>query len=390
MNTDPVTDHQAAPGTVRPTLLVVDDTPTNIEIVLAMLHDHFDVRTALDGPSGLQMASAAPAPDLILLDVMMPGMDGHEVCRRLKADAATRDVPVIFLTARSDVEDEALGLSLGAADYITKPFCAPILLARVQAQLRLKASADFLRDKAAFLEQEVARRTAEVTAVQDMTTLVMASLAESRDADTCNHIRRTQHFVRTLARKLRHHARFASALSPQAIELMYRAAALHDIGKAAIPDRILLKPGKLSGDEFEIMKTHTTLGRDAIAQVERELGVSVDFLSLAKEIAYSHQEKWDGTGYPLGLAADAIPVSGRIMALADVYDALISRRVHKEPMSHAQAVQIIQATRGRHFDPDVVDAFLAVQENFKAIALTFADTCADLQRKKDYFKLATD
>ena len=385
---DAAADRPAGPGGARSTVLVVDDTPASQDLVQALLGDGCAVCHAPDGPQALARALSAPTPDLILLDVVMPGMDGHEVCRRIKADPATRDIPVIFLTGRTDVEDEELGLALGAVDYIAKPFSAPILRARVQTQLRLKQGADFLRDKAAFLEQEVARRTAQVMAVQDVTTLVMASMAETRGAESSNHIRRTQHYVKALAWKLCPHPRFAAALTPQIIALMYRAAALHDIGKAGIPDRILLKPGKLSGEEFEIMKTHTTLGRDAIANAENALGVHVDFLSLAKEIAYSHQEKWDGTGYPLGLAGDAIPVSGRIMALADVYDALISRRVHKEPMPHEQAVQIIQASRGRHFDPDVVDAFMGAQDNFRAIAMTFVDTGADLQRKSDYVRLA--
>ncbi|WP_201493023.1 two-component system response regulator [Rubrivivax sp. A210] len=372
----------------RPTVLVVDDTPINLDVVQELLHDQCLLRTASNGKQGLEIAGATPRPDLILLDVMMPGLDGHEVCRRLKADPATCGIPVIFLTGKSDTADEELGFSLGAVDYITKPISAPILRARVQAQLRLKQGADFLRDKAAFLEQEVARRTAQVLAVQDVTTLVMASLAETRDAETSNHILRTQRYVKMLAWKLCTHPRFSATLTPRHIELLYRAAALHDIGKAGIPDRILLKPGKLSGEEFEIMKTHTTLGRDAIANAENALGVHVDFLSLAKEIAYSHQEKWDGTGYPLGVAGDAIPISGRIMAVADVYDALISRRVHKEAMSHEQAVLIIQASRGRHFDPDVVDAFLGAQDNIKSIAMAFADSGADLHRKSLYAKLA--
>jgi putative two-component system response regulator len=169
---------------------------------------------------------------------------------------------------------------------------------------------------------------------------------------------------------------------------MFRAAALHDIGKAGIPDRILLKPGRLSPEEFEIMKTHTTLGRDAIANAKRKLGVDVDYLNVAKEIAYSHHEKWDGSGYPEGLAGSAIPLSGRLMALADVYDALISRRLHKEAMSHEQATHIIQQTRGRHFDPDVVDAFLAVQDNFQAVAIAYSDSSADLQRQAEYAGIA--
>jgi putative two-component system response regulator len=337
----------------------------------------------------LTIAFSEPQPDLILLDIMMPGMDGYEVCTRLKADSLTRHIPVMFLTAKSEEADEQRGLDLGAVDYITKPIKGAIVRARVRTQLALKASADFLRDKNVYLEEEVARRTREVMSVQDVTTLAMASLAETRDADTGNHIRRTQRYVRALAWKLCTHPQFAAALTPHDIGLLYKSAPLHDIGKVGIPDRILLKPGKLTSEEFEVMKTHTTLGRDAILNAEKELGVQVEFLTVAKEIAYSHQEKWDGSGYPLGLSGTQIPISARLMAVADVYDALISRRVYKEPMPHALAVEIIAQTRGKHFDPNVVDAFLEIQDAFNAIAIAFSDTQADLELKAQYIKIAT-
>ncbi|MDD2711907.1 MAG: HD domain-containing protein, partial [Simplicispira sp.] len=292
------------------------------------------------------------------------------------------------LTAKTEVEDEKMGFELGAVDYITKPVSPPIVLARVHTHLTLKASADFLRDKNEFLETEVTKRTREVVAIQDVTILAMASMAETRDSDTGNHIRRTQHYVRALAWKLSTHPRFASFLTVQNIGLLFKSAPLHDIGKVGIPDRILLKPGKLTPEEFEIMKTHTTLGRDAIAHAEQELGADVPFLTLAKEIAYSHQEKWDGSGYPQGLKGDEIPISARLMAVADVYDALISRRVYKEPFSHEKALEIIQQTSGRHFDPDVVQAFMAIEENFRAIALSYADSDADIKKKIDYLEIA--
>jgi putative two-component system response regulator len=307
------------------------------------------------------------------LDIMMPDIDGYEVCARLKAEPRTRDIPVIFLTARSEVEDETRGLELGAADYITKPISPPIVLARVHAHLMLKSHADFLRDKSAYLQAEVAKRTAEVQAIQDVTIMAMASLAETRDNETGAHIRRTQLYVRRLAEELRDHPRFSGFLTERTIELLYKSAPLHDIGKVGIPDEILLKPGKLTPEEFEVMKTHTTLGHAAIAEAEQRLGMKVDFLSLAKEIALSHQEKWDGSGYPQALAGDAIPISARLMALADVYDALISKRVYKPALPHAEAARILQEGRGKHFDPDVVDAFLAVAEDFRTIAETHRD-----------------
>jgi putative two-component system response regulator len=365
------------------TVLAVDDTPGNLSLITGLLKGSYHVKVANSGDKALRIIHSDMPPDLVLLDIMMPGMDGYEVCRRMKADPRTRHIPVIFLTAMSKSEDEQLGLQVGAVDYITKPISPPILLARLKTHLLLKASADFLKDKNAYLEGEVYRRTQEMQAIQDVTILTMASLAETRDNETGNHIRRTQHYVKALALKLRGHSRFEQFLNDRSIDLLFKSAPLHDIGKVGIPDRILLKPGKLTPEEFEIMKTHTTLGRDAIEQAERRLGTPVEFLKVAKEIAYSHQEKWDGSGYPEGLAGDAIPVSARLMALADVYDALISRRVYKPPFTHDRAVEMIAEGRGRHFDPDVTDAFLEIREEFRIIALKFADSDNDIARQAE-------
>ncbi|WP_416763523.1 response regulator [Roseateles sp. So40a] len=370
------------------TVLVVDDTPDNLTLMSELLRDRYRVKIANHGEKALRIAAAEPRPDLILLDVMMPGMDGYEVCERLKADPATRDVPVIFLTARSDVADETRGLAMGAVDYITKPISPPIVRARVRTHLRLKASADFLRDKAAYLEAEVARRGAELAAIQDVTILAMASLAETRDSDTGNHIRRTQHYVKALAVALREQPALRELLTPEYVATLFKSAPLHDIGKIGIPDRILLKPGRFTPAEFEIMKAHPALGRDAIAQAEAQLGTPVLFLSMAKDIAYGHQEKWDGSGYPEGLRGEAIPLAARLMALADVYDALISRRVYKPAMSHREALGIIVEGRGTHFDPVVVDAFIRIQDEFQDIARRFADDDETLQRKQDWIDTA--
>ena len=375
----------------KATVLVVDDTPANLSLMTGLLRDIYKVKAAIDGEKALRIAQSDAPPDLLLHDIMMPGMDGYQVSPRLQANPATRDIPIIFLTAKAGIEDEKMGLELGAVDYITKPISPPIVLARVRNHLALKASADFLRNKADFLEAEVVRRTAEVMAIQDVTIMAMASLAETRDSDTGNHIRRTQHYVKVLAQHLRKHPRFASVLDDDRyIALLFKSAPLHDIGKVGIPDRILLKPGKLTFEEFEIMKTHTTLGRDAIQAAEEHLGMKVEFLNLAKEIAYGHQEKWDGSGYPQGAAGEAIPVGARLMAVADVYDALISRRVYKEGMPHEKAAAIIVQGRGQHFDPDIVDAFVAVQDQFQAIAQRFADSDADLQRKAEQQRLVLD
>ena len=366
----------------KATILVVDDTPDNLTLMSGLLRDAYKVKVANSGEKALKVVQSGSPPDLVLLDIMMPGMDGYEVGQQLKADPATRHIPVIFLTAKSEVEDEKMGLELGAVDYITKPISPPIVLARVASQLALKASADFLRDKADYLEAEVTSRTREVMAIQDVTILAMASLAETRDSDTGNHIRRTQYYVKALAEKLKTHPRFASFLTDQNIAMLFKSAPLHDIGKVGIPDRILLKPGKFEPDEFEIMKTHCALGRDAIQAAEDQLGMKVDFLTMAKEIAYGHQEKWDGGGYPQGLAGNEIPIPARLMAVADVYDALISRRVYKEGMPHDKAVQIIAASKGSHFDPDIADAFLDLQDEFQAIAGRFADSDQDMARKR--------
>lgn len=367
----------------KPILLVVDDTPDNLTLMNGLLKDDYRVKVANNGEKALRIATADIPPDLILLDIMMPGIDGYEVCRRLKADEKTRDVPVIFLTAKMEVEDEKLGFELGAVDYITKPISPPIVLARVKTHLALKASADFLRDKSEYLEQEVQRRTEELAAIQDVTIIAMASLAETRDNETGNHIRRTQWYVRTLARKLAESPEYAAQLDAPTIELLFKSAPLHDIGKVGIPDRILLKPGKLTDEEFAIMKTHTTLGLEAIEAAESRLGTKVEFLRFAKEIAYFHQEKWDGSGYPEGRAGLDIPFSARLMAVADVYDALISKRVYKPALSHEVAVKIILAGSGIHFDPDIVAAFESVLEQFRAIAQKYADVDRDAEEARE-------
>jgi putative two-component system response regulator len=366
----------------KPTILVVDDTPDNLTLVSNLLKKDYRVRVAINGEKALKIAFSEAPPDLILLDVMMPGMDGYEVCQHLRDNPLTAHIPIIFLTAKSEVEDERKGLSLGASDYITKPISPPILEARVKTHLVAKAYADFLTDKTSYLESEVARRTREISAIQDVTIQAMASLAETRDSDTGNHIRRTQFYVKALTTKLKNHPRFNAFLTDTMIEMIYKSAPLHDIGKVGIPDRILLKPGRFEPAEFEIMKTHTTLGRDAIQAAENTLGLKVEFLSIAKEIAYGHQEKWDGSGYPEGLSGESIPVSARVMALADVYDALISRRVYKEGMSHEKAIGIITEGRGTHFDPDMVDAFLDIQDEILDIAHKYADSDSDLDVKR--------
>jgi putative two-component system response regulator len=370
------------------TVLVVDDTPDNLSLMSNLLRTDYKVKLATSGERALQIVAGESKPDLILLDIMMPEMDGYEVLRRLQFNPKTEDIPVIFLTAMSAADDESVGLELGAVDYITKPINPAIVMARVRNHLQLKRARDFLAHHNNFLEQEIANRTRALAELQDATIRAMASLAETRDNETGNHIRRTQHYVEALARKLQDHPRFKDELTDAAIETIFKSAPLHDIGKVGIPDRILLKPGKLTPEEFEIMKTHTTLGRDAIVAAETDAMLDNPFFRYAKEITYSHQEKWDGSGYPEGLMGNTIPLSARLMAVADVYDALISERVYKSAFTHETAVEIIRDGRGSHFDPDMVDAFLVLSEEFRAIAQRFADSAPVLQAQVE--RLAAD
>jgi putative two-component system response regulator len=361
----------------RQTILIVDDTPDNIMLLSRLLKDKYHTKVATNGTTALQIANATPGLDLILLDVMMPGVDGYETCRQLKADPKTADIPVIFLTAKSQVEDEAMGLTLGAVDYLTKPISPPILFARVATQLTLGRARQQLQHQNENLERIVSERTAQLTLMQDATIMAMASMAETRDNETGNHIRRTQNYVRALAVRLKDHPRFAAELTDENFELLYKSAPLHDIGTVGIPDRILLKPGKLDRDEFEIMKLHAVYGRDTIMLVEKHLGGSNSFLMFARQIAHSHQEKWDGSGYPDNLVGDAIPLSARLMAVADVYDALISKRVYKPAFSHQEALDIMKKGRASHFDPDILDAFFDIEQRFAEIAAEFYDAEED-------------
>lgn len=347
------------------TVLAVDNSEADIELLMEELGDTFEMRVALSGEAALARV-AVEKPDLILLDVIMPGMDGYEVCRRLKANPNSRDIPVIFLTGMDEEKNEVLGLSLGAVDYITKPVSAELMKARVKNHLELKRHRDHL-------EELVAERTRELVRTQEITIYCLASLVETRDPETGGHILRTQRYVRELASRLQQFGLHREYLNDRTIDLLFKSAPLHDIGKVGVEDRILLKPGKLEAEEFEEMKKHPAYGRDALRLAEEEFG-DTSFLRYAWEIAYSHHEKWDGSGYPLGLSGQDIPVSGRLMAIADVYDALISRRVYKPPFSHREAVRIIRQGMGSHFDPDMVEAFMTVEDDFKRIALEFSDS----------------
>jgi putative two-component system response regulator len=364
----------AAAADARPTVLAVDDTPANLSLLSQVLGRPYRVQLATHGAKALELA-ARRAPDIVLLDVMMPAMDGYEVCRRLKAHPATRDVPVLFLTALNAPDDESRGFEAGGADFISKPFTPATLLARVRTHLELKAWHDALRDRNAWLQTELAARVDEVEQLRDATLFAMVGLAEFRDEDTGNHIKRTQEYVRALGLWLARHAPAAERPDAVQVDAMARAAPLHDIGKVATPDRILLKPGKLDADEWVIMKQHTSAGAELLERTIKRLGAerAGALLHYGVQIARHHHEKWDGSGYPDGLAGDAIPLAARLMAVADVYDALISRRPYKAPMTHDEAVAHIEQGAGKHFDPLLVRALRESQAAFVAIAHQWHD-----------------
>ena len=349
-------------------VLIVDDTESNIDILVDALGSDYEVIVAIDGETALQ-AIEEEIPDLILLDIMMPGMSGYEVCKRLKSDKKTENIPIIFLTAMTGEQDEAKGLALGAVDYVTKPFSPELVRSRVKNQLELKRHRDHL-------EELVEERTRELAMTQEVTIDGLAVLAEYRDPETGGHIQRTKHYMRILTDQLKNLPQYRDFLDVTTIDLIYKSTPLHDIGKVGVTDNILLKPGRLTEEEFKEMERHVIYGHDALQAAEQKLGDNT-FLKFAKEIAISHHEKWDGSGYPYGLKGEAIPLTGRMMAVADVYDALISKRVYKPPFPHEKAVDIIVNGDGRtepyHFDPDVLKAFKDAAENFRQVAIEFAD-----------------
>jgi len=356
----------------RGRVLLVDDSPDILLVVNEILQDDYDIVLANDGPTALRLAADGNL-QLVLLDLVMPGMDGYEVCRRLKADPATAAIPVIFLTAKGAAEHETRAFEEGAVDYITKPIAPGVLRARVKTHVRLSQATHLLKDQVLHLEGLVAERSAEIAGLRDATVLALASLAEFRATETGNHLRRTAHYVAALANQARQHARFAAALTPENIHQLFQSVPLHDLGMVAIPDHILFKPGKLTPAEFDIVKQHAAIGRDAVATVRREIGGDNAWLNFAAEIAYGHHERYDGSGYPQGLRGDAIPLSARLMAIADVYDALVSWRAYKPALSHDAAIAHLLGARGTLFDPDLIDALQAIAWRFEDIAARYPD-----------------
>lgn len=336
----------------KPTILVVDDIPANIELLAGLLRDSYRVKAALNGPRALSICAGDTPPDLVLLDVMMPGMDGFEVCRLLKADPETARMPVIFVTARDRLDDEQAAMELGAVDYITKPVRPAILFSRIRSQLALY-----------FQQRELDRLKINPDAPLQESWLTilrrLARAAEQRDIQAGQHVMRMSHYAQLIAQRCDSNPAWAT--------LVFEAAPMHDVGKVGIADHILLKPGQLSEDEWEVVRQHPQLGADIIGNHESRV------LQVAREIALSHHEKWDGSGYPNSLGGAQIPLSGRITAIADVFDALTSPRPHKEAWSVNEAVRLIDQSAGQHFDPDLVHLFhevlpqvLEVREQFRA------------------------
>jgi putative two-component system response regulator len=333
-------------GPRRPTILVADDSPQNIELLSRVLGQEYRIKVATSGEKALAIAYSDEPPDLILLDIMMPDLSGHEVCRRIKANPDRRRIPIIFVTAMTTIEDESLGLSLGAVDYITKPISPPLVQARVRTHLALY-------DQSRELERMVAQRTSELVATRQQVIRRLGRAAEFKDNETGNHVVRMCHLARVVAQ--------AAGLGPESVQLLFQTAAMHDVGKIGIPDHILLKPGPLSDEERMVVRQHPQMGADIIGRHDNEL------LATARTIALTHHERWDGKGYPQGLKGEQIPLFGRIVAIADVFDALMTRRPYKDAMSAPQALAVMAEERGGAFDPTLLDAFF--QQEFEVLRI---------------------
>ncbi len=351
---------------IRSKILIVDDTKTNIDVLVGILSSQYDLYVALDGKKALFLAEKVK-PDLILLDVMMPEMDGYETLRRMRVNPALDNIPVIFLTAKSDVQSEQIGLDLGAVDYIAKPFTPRLVQLRIKNQLDYKRQRDHLNDL-------VCEKTADLSKTLKVLLTSLGALAEYRDPETGEHIKRTQIVVQRLAEILKSHPKFVAAIpSNEYVNYYATAAPLHDIGKVGIHDEILRKPGKLTPEEREIMSAHPQMGYDVLMEATRELHNN-PMIKIAADIALGHHERWDGMGYPNKKKAEEIPVGARLMAVADVYDALVSRRPYKEPFPHEVAVEEIVKGKGTQFDPDVVEAFLSIADDLPSMYEKFKDS----------------
>lgn len=337
---------------MQATILVVDDTPSNISVLMEILRADYRVLAATSGAVALKIACGDPPPDLILLDVMMPEMSGHEVCQRLKAASSTRMIPIIFVTAMNQTEDETQGFALGAVDYITKPVSPPIVKARVRTHLALY-------DQNRELERLVRERTAELRHTRLEIIKRLGRAGEFRDNETGMHVIRVAHYCQQLGK--------AARMNEEDLDLLFHAAPMHDIGKIGIRDNVLLKPGKLDDNETRIMRQHVPFGAEIIGEHSDGL------LSMARTIALTHHEKWDGTGYHRGLQGEEIPLVGRITSIADVFDALTSARPYKKAWPIDDAVTYLKREAGRSFDPELIQKFVDLLPQILAIREQFSD-----------------
>jgi putative two-component system response regulator len=357
----------------KSSLLIVDDTPANLRLLSSMLAEEgYKVRSVINGQMALTAVKTAP-PDLILLDINMPNMNGYQICQQLKSDESINDIPVIFISALDELHDKVKAFASGGIDYITKPFQLEEVLARVRTHLTLRktqreleAARSELLETNHHLEERVQQQVLQLYSSQLATIFALAKLADSRDSDTGKHLDRASQYCRVMAEQLAKLPQYQEEIDDLFIEDLSTASALHDIGKVGIPDHILLKPGKLTEEEFEVMKTHTVIGAQALREVDQKYPGNKQ-LRMGIEIAESHHEKWDASGYPNQLAGLSIPLAARILALVDVYDALTSLRPYKTAFSHTKSCEIITADRSRQFDPDMVDCFLQVESQFAVI-----------------------
>ncbi len=357
----------------KPVVLAVDPSADVRNLIAETMSANFRVITASSGYDSIRLVLTEPEVDLVLLNVLMPDMDVHQVLDTLQQLPHMQNVPFVLLTSRSKSKHAIKGLQTGATDFLYKPIVAEELLARVANLIELKQAREKLYQHSQSLEVSVSNRTRDISFAQDATIMTLASLSEIDDQDTGQHLMRTRLYVETLANALQHHQRFGEFLTQRAIDLLVKSAPLHDLGKIGIPEDIRKKPGPLTDHEFNIMKKHVEYGYQALDQSKKTLGYQTDFLDMARELIAAHHECWNGSGYPEGLKGDAIPIPGRLMALADVYDALISRRCYKPPMAHETAVEIIKNRAGTTFDPAVVDAFLGQANRFKEIANAYRE-----------------
>lgn len=361
-------------------ILIADDIPANRYILAQFLGEMgYSVIQTENGREALRQVMHEK-PDIVILDIAMPEMDGIEVCRIIKSNPLTKVIPVVIITAHGDDEHHLKALDAGADDFLSKPYKVHFLKARLKSLLALK----LMNDASLGYQESLKRMNVELMekliSTQDVTIVALAKLAEFRDPETGEHLERMREYTRLIAHKLRELPKYRYYISDRYIENLYKSSPLHDIGKVGIRDDVLLKPGKLSQDEFELMKLHTTIGGDALASATQFSGLDRSFLDMGKEIAYSHHEKWNGAGYPSELKGEQIPLSARILAIADVYDALTSKRVYKEAFTHDQARRIIVEECESHFDPEVLRTFLDLEEQFIDIRNRYQDSKDDAIR----------